>query len=156
MSGRLAALTTRVGDFPASSGTAPDPRASFEVASFRRNVDGGPVRFNPQPTGQFTVTNFALETLIRYAYQLQSYQLQAGPSWIREEHYDINARLDPQIAGRLQPAGHPPTWALALRNLLAERTTDVPPGAGVADLRTRHGSRGSQAGAQFEAGESGL
>jgi uncharacterized protein (TIGR03435 family) len=34
----------------------------------------------------------------------------------------ILTRLEPQIAGRLQPAGRPPTWALALRSLLAERT----------------------------------
>ena len=45
--------------------------ASFEVASFRRNIDGGATRFNPQATGQFTVTNFQLETLILAAYQLQ-------------------------------------------------------------------------------------
>jgi uncharacterized protein (TIGR03435 family) len=96
--------------------------ASFEVATFKRNIDGGPVTFNPRPTGQFSVTNFQLETLILAAYQLQSYQLQGAPSWSRDERYDIEARLDPKIAGRLQPDGHPPTWALALRNLLAERT----------------------------------
>jgi uncharacterized protein (TIGR03435 family) len=96
--------------------------ASFEVASLRRNIDGGPTRFNPQATGQFTVTNFQLETLILAAYQLQSYQLQGAPSWSRDERYNIEARLDPKIAGRLQPDGHPPTWALALRSLLAERT----------------------------------
>ena len=92
------------------------------MASFRRNIDGGATRFNPQATGQFTVTNFQLETLILAAYQLQSYQLQGAPSWIREERYNIEARLDPKIAGRLQPDGHPPTWALALRSLLADRT----------------------------------
>ena len=96
--------------------------ASFEVASIKRNIDGGPTTFNPQATGQFTVINFPLATLITAAYQLQSYQLQNAPSWSRDERYDINARLDPKIAGRLQPDGHPPTWALALRRLLAERT----------------------------------
>ena len=96
--------------------------ASFEVASVKRNIDGGPTTFNPQATGQFTVINFPFATLITAAYQLQPYQLQDAPSWTREDRYNINARLDPQIASRLQPEGHPPTWALALRNLLAERS----------------------------------
>src|SRR5687768_16517636 len=95
--------------------------ASFEVASVKRNIDGGPTTFNPQATGQFTVINFPFATLITAAYQLQPYQLQGAPSWTREERYDINARLDPKIASRLQPDGHPPTWALALRHLLTER-----------------------------------
>ena len=96
--------------------------ASFEVASVKRNIDGGPTTFNPQATGQFTVINFPFATLITAAYQLQPYQLQDAPSWTREDRYNINARLDPKIASRLQPEGHPPTWALALRQLLAERS----------------------------------
>jgi uncharacterized protein (TIGR03435 family) len=96
--------------------------ASFDVASVKRNIDGGPITFNPQATGQFTVINFPLATLITAAYQLQPYQLLDAPSWARDERYNIDARLDPKIASRLQPDGHPPTWALALRNLLTERT----------------------------------
>jgi len=96
--------------------------ASFEVASVKRNIDGGPTTFNPQATGQFTVINFPFATLITAAYQLQPYQLQDAPSWTRDDRYNINARLDPKIASRLQPDGHPPTWALALRHLLAERS----------------------------------
>ena len=101
---------------------APILEASFEVASVRHNVDGGPTTFNPQATGQFTVINFPFATLITAAYQLQPYQLQDAPSWTRDDRYNINARLDPKIASRLQPDGHPPTWALALRQLLAERS----------------------------------
>ena len=101
---------------------APILEASFEVASVRHNVDGGPTTFNPQATGQFTVINFPFATLITAAYQLQPYQLQDAPSWTRDDRYNINARLDPKIASRLQPDGHPPTWALALRHLLAERS----------------------------------
>jgi uncharacterized protein (TIGR03435 family) len=109
----------------ATAGTqepAPILEASFEVASVKRNIEGGPTTFNPQATGQFTVINFPFATLITAAYQLQPYQLLGAPSWTREERYDINARLDPKIASRLQPDGHPPTWALALRKLLSERT----------------------------------
>jgi hypothetical protein len=53
--------------------------ASFEVASVKRNIDGGPTTFNPQATGQFTVINFPFATLITAAYQLQPYQLQDAP-----------------------------------------------------------------------------
>ena len=96
--------------------------ASFEVASFKRNVSGDAnVAFRPQPTGEFTVTNMVFANLLYAAYQLQPYQLIGAPSWVRDERYDILAKLDPKIAGRLQPNGHPPTWALALRNLLVER-----------------------------------
>ena len=122
MSRRLAALLFFAWATPLRAQEPPPILdASFEVATFKRNIDGGPVRFNPQATGQFTVINFQLETLILAAYQLQSYQLLGAPSWSRDERYNIEARLDPQIAGRLQPPGYPPTWALALRNLLAER-----------------------------------
>ena len=100
---------------------APILDASFEAASFRRNLDGGNTVWRPQPTGEFTVVNIPFETLILGAYQLQRYQLVGAPSWIRDERYDIIAKFDPGIAGRLQPDGHPPTWALALRNLLKER-----------------------------------
>lgn len=95
--------------------------ASFEAATFKRNVAGGNVVWQPRPTGQFTIVNVPFETLLLGAYQLQPDQLQGAPSWVRDERYDIIARLDPPIAGRLQPDGHPPTWALALRNLLTER-----------------------------------
>ncbi len=96
--------------------------ASFDVASFKRNVNADAnVVWRPQPTGEFTLINIPFTTLLYGAYQLQPYQLVGAPSWVRDERYDILAKLDPKIAGRLQPDGHPPTWALALRRLLVER-----------------------------------
>jgi uncharacterized protein (TIGR03435 family) len=105
----------------AAQDQAPVLDASFEAATLKRNVAGGNVVWQPRPTGQFTIVNVPFETLLLGAYQLQPHQLQGAPSWIRDERYDITAKLDPTIAGRLQPDGHPPTWALALRNLLTER-----------------------------------
>ena len=95
--------------------------ASFEVASFKRNLTGGNVVWRPQATGEFTLINIPFTTLLYGAYQLQPHQLIGAPAWVRDENYDIHAKLDPKIAGRLQPDGHPPTWALALRRLLVER-----------------------------------
>jgi uncharacterized protein (TIGR03435 family) len=96
--------------------------ASFDVASFKRNLDvNANVVWRPQPTGEFTLINIPFTTMLYGAYQLQPYQLIGAPSWVRDERYDIVAKLDPKIAGRLQPDGHPPTWALALRRLLVDR-----------------------------------
>jgi uncharacterized protein (TIGR03435 family) len=97
--------------------------AAFDVASFKRNVSNdGNITFRPEPTGEFTVINMPLIRLVAGAYQLQYDQVIGAPAWAQDEKYDILAKLDPKIARRSQPDGHPPTWALALRNLLAERT----------------------------------
>ena len=97
--------------------------AAFDVASFKRNVSGDPnAAFQPLATGEFRVINLPLARLVAAAYQLQPDQLVGAPAWARDERYDVLAKLDPKIAKRLQPDGHPPTWALALRRLLADRT----------------------------------
>ena len=71
--------------------------AAFDVASFKRNVTGGDVVWRPQPTGEFTLINIPFTTLLYGAYQLQPYQLIGAPSWVRDERYDIIAKLDSKI-----------------------------------------------------------
>ena len=118
----VAALALSIAAAAAAQDQDPILDAAFEVASFKRNVSGDAnVVWRPQPTGEFTLINIPFTTLLYGAYQLQPYQLVGAPSWVRDERYDILAKLDPKIAGRLQPDGHPPTWALALRRLLLER-----------------------------------
>lgn len=96
--------------------------ASFDVASIKRNISNDEnVVWRPQATGEFTVLNVPFTTLLYGAYQLQPYQLIGAPPWVREERYDVVAKLDPRFAARLQPDGYAPTWALALRRLLVER-----------------------------------
>jgi uncharacterized protein (TIGR03435 family) len=96
--------------------------ASFEAASIKRNVSGAENwALNPRPTGQFTVTNGRVADLVQAAFLVQDYQLDGLPDWTRSERYDIVAKLEPAIAARPQPDGYDPTWALALRSLLAER-----------------------------------
>lgn len=114
-------LAATQGAAPAAQEPPPLLEASFEAATFKRNVSGGNVVWNVPPTGQFRLINIPFSTLITAAYQVQPYQVPNLPAWARDERYDIVAKLDPQIAGRLQPDGHPPTWALALRRLLTER-----------------------------------
>jgi uncharacterized protein (TIGR03435 family) len=118
----LVALALMAAAFVAAQEQPAVLEASFEAATFKRNVSGGNnLTLNPQPTGRFSVVNFPLATLITAAYQLQPHQLIDAPDWTRNERYDITAKFDPTLAGRLQPDGHPPTWALALRSLLRDR-----------------------------------
>ena len=101
----LAPLVPIVADLVQAQDQEPILDAAFEVASFKRNVSGGNVVWRPQATGEFTLINIPFATLLYGAYQLQPYQLIGAPAWVRNENYDILAKLDPKIAGRLQPDG---------------------------------------------------
>ena len=87
----------------------------FEVASVKRAPPPQPVNRVVQqvsPPGTFNRTT-TVAVLIEFGYDVQSYQVVGGPSWIREDRYDVAAR-----AGREVP------WAelrLMMRSLLAER-----------------------------------
>src|SRR4030095_5719294 len=99
---------------------APPAGAVFEVASVKRNKDGGPVAgLRRIPGGRFEVTNIQLSTLISFAYQLQPFELDGGPSWLDDDRWNIFAKID---------GGSPPVLpgtadaiAIATRALLADR-----------------------------------
>lgn len=99
---------------------AAQPLDVFEVASIRRNRDGGPVaglrRF---PGGRFEATNIQLSTLISFAYQLQTFELVGGPQWLMDERWDILAKIngDPPRT----PPGTADAMMIATRALLADR-----------------------------------
>jgi uncharacterized protein (TIGR03435 family) len=99
---------------------APPADAKFEVASIKRNRDGGPVAgLRRSPGGRFEATNIQLSTLISFAYQLQPFELDGGPSWLMDDRWDILAKIDgdpPQV-----PPGTADAFALATRTLLADR-----------------------------------
>ena len=101
---------------------SPDPAApvSFEVAAVRRNTSGSDsTNINWPPGGGYTATNISLWDLITTAYQLRQNQLVNAPDWIRNERFDITARLErepPPV-----PRGQPDERRLALRSLLADR-----------------------------------
>lgn len=44
------------------------------------------------PGGRFTASNCSLWMLIHYAFQVQPYQITRAPSWIKSEHYDVDAK----------------------------------------------------------------
>jgi uncharacterized protein (TIGR03435 family) len=89
-------------------------QSAFEVASVRRNVDGGSASFSPRANGQLVVTNTPLRTLILRAYGLHDSQLIDAPEWAAVERFDIDARADP-------PPPSPDALMPMLRTLLSER-----------------------------------
>jgi len=96
--------------------------ASFEAATIKRNLSGAENwALNPRPTGQFTVVNGRLASIVQAAFLVQDFQLDGLPEWARNERYDVVAKLDAALAARSQPDGYDPIWSLALRSLLIER-----------------------------------
>ena len=113
----LAAAAPLRGQSPA----APGPPPAFEVASIKENKSAENNRFiRRQPGGRFNVTNMNLRELIRFAYQVQPYQIEGVPDWAGSTSYDIVARAesDPPPAA---PGSGPDQMTLMLRTLLAYR-----------------------------------
>ena len=88
-------------------GQAPstDPLA-FEVASIKpadMNTNGSPWRVGPDSfTGRTS-----LKDLIQFAYDIEDYQIEGGPAWLRLDMYDLQAKAasvstSPQIKSMLR------------------------------------------------------
>jgi bla regulator protein BlaR1 len=96
------------------------PAQTFEVASVKPsdpNARGGGIGF---PNGTFTATGITARNCILLAYDIPTFQLAGGPSWIGDQRYDIVAKM---AAGAVKAAG-PERWAqmrVALQALLADR-----------------------------------
>jgi uncharacterized protein (TIGR03435 family) len=97
-----------------------EPAQTFEVASVKPSdpeVRGSTIRF---PNGTFTATGVTTRNCITLAYDIPTFQLAGGPSWIGDQRYDIVAKM---AAGAVKAAG-PERWAqmrTALQALLADR-----------------------------------
>ena len=92
----------------------------FEVASVKANTSGdGPNRLQLQPGGRITAENIMLRNLIRFAFQVQDFQLIGGPDWIDKERFDIVAKAEHDIVPG--PPGTVGPGQLMLRSLLADR-----------------------------------
>lgn len=105
------------------------PAPVFDVASIKPDKSagmGGRVMFGMRwsPDG-LTTTGTTLQALIRLAYRVQEpSQIIGGPSWIKTERYDIQAKVDESVAdelGRLTPEQGKPVREHMLQVLLADR-----------------------------------
>jgi uncharacterized protein (TIGR03435 family) len=81
---------------------------AFEVASVKPNLSaaqGGSIRLTPG--GRLVAQNATLQQLITAAYQIRDFELFGGPSWIKSEHFDTEAKPSgeanaDQVSGMLQ------------------------------------------------------
>lgn len=105
------------------AGSVRAQRPTFEVASIKRNKEGGPFRIFFQPGGRFVATNVTLRMLIGAAYgtpqPLPDFQMTGGPKWLDTDRFDVTAKAagDPAPG----PQGPPPTMFLMLQSMLEER-----------------------------------
>ena len=102
---------------------APGPNAvlTYEAASVKPNksgVQGSSIR--RFPGGRLQATNMPLRALITFAYQLQPFQLVEDPGWIRNETFDIVAKMEGDPPP-VMPGSGPDPHMVAMRTLLAER-----------------------------------
>lgn len=96
------------------------PRQAFEVTSVKPNKStetGGFIQ--RMRGGTFSAGNQTLLQLIRFAYQIQGFQLVGAPDWVATDRFEIVARASADVP----PAavGGIPPEALMLRSLLEDR-----------------------------------
>jgi uncharacterized protein (TIGR03435 family) len=113
----------------AQAGSGAGAPQTFEVASVRPSgPDPGVTSFadaltrvRVMPGGRFVATFTSLETLIRFAYALQTYEvLDGGRSRLIEQKFDVNAASGASDVS-VTPAGVIGPVNVMLQNLLAER-----------------------------------
>ena len=88
---------------------------AFEAVSIHRNLSGSVNTRIDITRGRVTITCATLKTLMRNAYDVQSFQFAGGPSWFDSDFYDIAA-----TTGDGADISHDQYRAL-LKTLLADR-----------------------------------
>ena len=101
------------------------PARGFEVATVRPSrADGGFENYQLS-SARFHAENAPLTALIRFAYDIRSDdQLPKEPSWITQEKFDIDAKVDDsdvEAMGKLAPDQKLEQYRLMLQALLEER-----------------------------------
>lgn len=78
---------------------AQDSPVRFDVASVKPNVTAsGRIDFRDPPLDGVLMTNYPLDSLVRYAYGVQIFRLEGMPEWTRNERFDIAAKAARQIS----------------------------------------------------------
>jgi uncharacterized protein (TIGR03435 family) len=67
---------------------------TFDVAAIKQNKSGeNGGRFGGPPT-RWTATNVPTLQFILYAYEVQGFQVEGAPDWVKNDRYDINGKSD--------------------------------------------------------------
>jgi uncharacterized protein (TIGR03435 family) len=86
----------------------------FEVASIKPSApDAVGIRVRFLPGGRVEINNMTLNSLIQFAWGVQSFQISGGAPWIDSLHYDISAKAEGEPRGNERE--------LMLRALMEER-----------------------------------
>jgi bla regulator protein blaR1 len=73
----------------------PEPQYRFEEAVIRKgDPSARGVRIGPGPQRGIRTQNTTVIDLIRFAFEVQSYQIVGGPKWVQDERFDITASAD--------------------------------------------------------------
>jgi uncharacterized protein (TIGR03435 family) len=94
---------------------APDARPDVEVATVKPTEPGTRMFMLTMRDGDLLVKNLSLNSLIRFAYQVQTNQVIAGAGWIDTDKWDIEAKPDTPGKPSVQQEKE------FLRKLMAER-----------------------------------
>ena len=95
----IAIATTVVvhGQQPIASPQEIGPR--FDVASVKPNVGSDlSIPFRAPPADGIVLTNNPLESIIRYAFEVQPFRLVGAPDWTRRERFDIAGKAASAIS----------------------------------------------------------
>ena len=107
-------------DIPAQALSA--AAASFEAASVKPNTSGERnTSVRRLPGGRFTATNVPVAFLVQLAHQLQPFQMQGAPDWLRSDRFDVVAKMEGDPAPPPVGSSEPDQMTLALQALLADR-----------------------------------
>jgi uncharacterized protein (TIGR03435 family) len=97
---------------------------TFEVATVKRNISGGPARnLSVQPGGRYTLTNTTLNELVRMAFTTRAFdniEVSGGPKWVDSDRFDIVAKAPDGVA-LVDPDGLPRPLFTMLRALVEDR-----------------------------------
>ena len=105
---------------PANGAVPGGPPLTFEVASVKANQSGeGFIRFGMLPGGRFTAQNAPFRELLRFAFQVQPFQMEGLPAWATSDRFDVTAKAE----GEIPPTGPGQVGPIQfmMRTLLAER-----------------------------------
>ncbi len=97
----------------------------FEVSAVRVNRSGDSESRSNFKNGRFTATNVLLKNVMEYsAFGIPEARIVGGPSWLGSARFDIEAKLDAEVARQLDKLGSEQRQAeihAAVQQLLADR-----------------------------------
>ena len=93
MCARSSAMVLAIVAAGMAAAAAQETAPRFEVASVKPNVGADrSIPFRTPPADGITLTNYPLESIVRYAYSVQPFRVEGLPAWTREERFDIAAK----------------------------------------------------------------